>query len=190
MATRGVLYCVVCGAGPAEQVGRLVDLARVRGWAVQVIATASACEYFLDLPDLEGQLGAPVRTSYTHVEGQRPVADAVIVAPATYNTINKWATGISDTYVLSLLAELTGLGTPIVVIPFVNTALAANPAFARSLAELRRCGVTVLFGPDVLVPHPPGTGGSRVDAFPWHLALDAVEQRGPRRGADGRLAGR
>src|SRR5689334_24432783 len=91
MTTRGVLYSVVCGAGPAERVDRLIFAARLRGWSVQVFATANACRYFLDVPALEQLLGGPVRTSYTEGGQQRPAPDAVIVAPATYNTINKWA---------------------------------------------------------------------------------------------------
>ena len=35
-------------------------------------------------------------------------ADAVIVAPATYNTISKCALGISDTYALGILMRVTG----------------------------------------------------------------------------------
>jgi hypothetical protein len=173
--TRGVLYSVVCGAAPATYVDRLVLQARARGWEVKVIATASACEHFLDLAALERLLGEPVRIGYRRSSGPWSPPDAVIVAPATYNTINKWAAGISDNYVLSVLAEQTGLGTPIVVLPFVNTALAANPVFTRSVAELRRCGVTVLFGPDISVPHPPRTASSRVHGYPWHLALDALD---------------
>ncbi|MQA97015.1 MAG: hypothetical protein GEV11_21080 [Streptosporangiales bacterium] len=61
-----------------------------------------------------------------------PRADAVIVAPATYNTVNKWASGISDTYALGILAEAPGLGIPVVVWPFVNAALAGRRAFQRS----------------------------------------------------------
>jgi phosphopantothenoylcysteine synthetase/decarboxylase len=176
MVTRGVLYSVVCGAGPARHVDRLVTQARARGWTVHVIATATACEHFLDVPALERLLGAPVRTSYTSRGERRTPPDAVIVAPATYNTINKWAAGISDTYVLSLLAEQTGLHAPIAVLPFVNTALAANRVFDRSLAELRAAGVIVLFGPDILVPHPPRTADTRLESYPWHLALDAIER--------------
>jgi phosphopantothenoylcysteine synthetase/decarboxylase len=97
-----------------------------------------------------------------------------VVAPATYNTINKWAAGISDTYVLSVLAEVTGLELPIAVLPFVNTALATNAVFGRSVAQLRAAGVRVLLGPGEFEPHPPRTGDSRVPGFPWHLALDAV----------------
>jgi hypothetical protein len=63
-----------------------------------------------------------------------PHADAIVVAPATYNTINKWALGISDTYALGILAEAPGLRIPVVVLPIVNAALAANPSFHRIVA--------------------------------------------------------
>jgi hypothetical protein len=103
-------------------------------------------------------------------------ADAIIVAPATYNTVNKWALGISDTYALGVLAEAPGLGIPLVVLPFVNAALAAHPSFGHSVESLRAIGVWVLFGPGEWKPHPPGTGGSRIESFPWHLLLDRVEE--------------
>jgi phosphopantothenoylcysteine synthetase/decarboxylase len=38
-----------------------------------------------------------------------PRADAVAIAPATFNTINKWVAGISDTFALGLLNEAIGL---------------------------------------------------------------------------------
>jgi len=66
-----------------------------------------------------------------------PQLDTVIVAPATYNTINNWAAGIADNYVLTQLAELTGLGVRIVVLPLVNQALASNLAFQQSVRTLR-----------------------------------------------------
>lgn len=103
-----------------------------------------------------------------------PRANAVIVAPATYNTLNRWAHGIADNYPLGLLAELAPLRVPIVVLPFINSALAANPVLSRSIAELRSNGVRVLYGPGEFEPHPPGTGGSRLDAYPWRLALEAM----------------
>jgi hypothetical protein len=160
-----VLYVVVCGAGPAPHVGRLVELAQARGWTVQVLATEAAVEHFVDVPALEQQTGRPVRTRYRRPEERNtlPDADAVVVAPATYNTINKWAAGISDTYVLSVLAELTGVGVPIAVLPFVNTALAANAVFHRSVTALQGAGVRVLLGPDGFEPHPgaPAAPGSR-----------------------------
>ncbi|MGH3648690.1 MAG: flavoprotein [Micromonosporaceae bacterium] len=190
MKTR-VLYVVPCGAGPAGEVGRLVTLAQSRGWSVHLVPTVAAVEHFLDVPELERLTGNRVRTGHRGPgESDRmPPADAVLVAPATYNTINKWAAGISDTYPLTLLAELTGLRTmPIAVLPFVNSALASNEVFAESVARLRRAGVFVLFGPGGFEPHPPRTGGTKLAGYPWHLALDAVEQRlsrsGPPNGQD------
>ncbi len=174
-----VLYVIACGAGPAGQVTRLISDARSRGWDPFVIATPAALD-FLDARELETQTGHPIRSEYRkpeNADGGRslPKADAIIVAPATYNTINKWANGISDNFALGILAEAVGLRIPVVVLPFVNSALAAHPAFERSLTLLRDAGIEVIHGPGRLEPHPPGTGTSKFDAFPWHQALDQAE---------------
>lgn len=170
-----VLYVIVCAAGPASDVDRLVELAQQRGWDVQIIATPAALD-FIDTQALETLTGRPVRSQYRRPGQPRsPKANAIIVAPATYNTVNKWANGISDTYAAGILAEAPGLGIPVVVLPFVNTALATRRPFLRSVAELREDGVRVLLGPGEFEPHQPGTGGSRLDKFPWELALAGVE---------------
>jgi phosphopantothenoylcysteine synthetase/decarboxylase len=144
-----------------------------------VIATPAALD-FVDIKDLEARTGHPVRSEYTKPgtgrERSLPHADAIVVAPATYNTINKWAVGISDTFALGILAEAPGLGIPVAVLPFVNAALAANPSFHTSAETLRCLGVRVLLGPGQWEPHPPGTGGSRIDTFPWDVALEQVEE--------------
>jgi hypothetical protein len=174
-----VLYVITCGAGPAGQVTRLISDARARGWDPYLVATPAALD-FLDIQELEEQTGHPVRSEYrrpgnTASGRSLPKADAIIVAPATYNTINKWANGISDTFALGILAEAVGLRIPVVVLPFVNSALAAFPAFQRSVALLRDTGIDVIHGPRRLEPHPPGTGSSKFDTFPWHLALDEAD---------------
>ena len=171
-----VLSVIVCGAGPATAIGTFVQLARERGWNVQVIATPAALGFF-DPPAIEQTTGHPVRSQYSPPGTPRSqIPDAIIVAPATYNTINKWALGISDTYALGVLAETTGLNVPIVVLPFVNSALASRPPFRRSVEALRAEGVRILLGPGGFQPHPPRTGGSLIDTYPWHLALDEAER--------------
>lgn len=175
--TERVLYLVVCAAGPASRIDQIVKLAQGEGWSVYCIATPSAVEHFLDLPALAELTGHQVRTTYRKPgDEQLPRADAIVVAPATYNTINKWAAGISDNYVLNQLAELTGLGARIVVLPFVNQGLAGNRVFRRSVEELRQAGVRVLFGPGEFEPHPPRTGDSVLDTYPWRLALEAARR--------------
>ncbi|WP_433413722.1 flavoprotein [Microtetraspora malaysiensis] len=166
-----VLYVIVCAAGPAGDVGRLVTMAQERGWTVQIIATPSALD-FIDVPELEKLTGRPVRSQYRKPgEPKSPRADAIVVAPATYNTINKFAQGICDTYALGLLAEAPGLGIPVVVLPFVNSALASRAPFRRSVETLRAEGVHVLLGPGQFEPHAPNSGDSRIETYPWHRVL-------------------
>jgi phosphopantothenoylcysteine synthetase/decarboxylase len=132
---------------------------------------------FFDQAAIEKLTGNPVRSQYSKPGSPRSlIPDAIIVAPATYNTINKWAQGTSDTYALGILAEMTGMDTPIVVLPFVNSALANRVAFNRSVETLRSEGVQILLGPGGFEPHPPRTGGDRIETFPWNLALDEAER--------------
>jgi phosphopantothenoylcysteine synthetase/decarboxylase len=113
-ATR-VLYVIACGAGAATGLGRLVAQARQRDWDVNLIATPAALG-FLDVSALEAQTGHAVRSDYQRIEDDPgrslPHADAIIVAPATYNTINKWAQGISDNYALASWLRRSGSGSP------------------------------------------------------------------------------
>jgi phosphopantothenoylcysteine synthetase/decarboxylase len=163
----GVLSVVVSGAAPAADVSTLVKQAVSRGWGVQVIATPSALAFF-DAAEIEALTGSPVRSKHRAPGTPRSrVPDAIIVAPATFNLLNQWALGIADSYALAVLAEQTGMGLPIVVLPALSAPLASRPQFARSLKVLRGEGVSVLLGPGGTAP-PDATE----DAFPWHLALD------------------
>ncbi len=172
--TEHVLSVVVCGAAPAARVGTVLREAIGRGWTVQVVATPSALP-FLDTDELAALAGGPVRSQYSKPGDPRSkIPEAIIVAPATFNTINQWALGVSDTYALGVLAEQTGLEIPIVAIPFVSAALAARPPFQRSVKALRAEGVSILLGPGGIRPHPVHTEADHVASFPWLLALDEI----------------
>jgi phosphopantothenoylcysteine synthetase/decarboxylase len=181
-----VLYVIVCGSPASRGVGEAVRLAQADGWDVCVVATPSGLKW-IDLPALAELTGHPVRHQYKFPGDLDvlPAADAMLVAPATVNTINKWVAGIADTLALGLIVEGIGKGLPIVAVPFTNEAMARHPAFPRSVDVLREWGVTVLFGEGELPHFAPGTGESFVDHFPWRLAVDAVKQRAWRsEGAD------
>ncbi|GGQ79460.1 flavoprotein [Couchioplanes caeruleus subsp. azureus] len=134
---------LVCGAGIAVEVGEVAEEAVARGWTVDVTATASALD-IADVAALARISGRPVRTTYGYApDGTRvsPVADALLVVPATFNTINKLALGIADTYPLSSVAEVIGRGVPTVVVPAVNSALASRAPYRRAVRSLRAEGV-------------------------------------------------
>lgn len=171
------LYVVVCAAGPAGHVDRLIRPAQARGWRVQVIATPAAVDFF-DTGAVEELTGRPVRSRHREPNTPRsPKADAVIVAPASFNTINKLAAGIADNYALDVLNETIGLGVPVTILPFVNSAYAGRGPFRRSVASLQEEGVSVLLGEGGFVPHPAGQDSDAFDRFPWEAALESVEER-------------
>jgi phosphopantothenoylcysteine synthetase/decarboxylase len=165
---RRVLYLVACGGRPAGDLPAFVKEAQDAGWEVCVIATPSALK-FMDLPRLAELTGHQVRYDYKQPEEPDvlPPADAMVVAPATFNTINKWAAGISDTLALGLLNEAVGLGLPVIAVPFPNIALAQHPAFQRSLRDLGAYGVRLLFDPDAHPLPTPNLGPASRDLFPW-----------------------
>ena len=179
MTRRGeLLKIIVCAAGPASDVGRLVELAQADGWDVEIVATPPALD-FLDVPVLERLTGHDIRSEYRRPGQPRSREPAaLVVAPATFNTINKLAAGVSDTYALGVLAEGIGKGIPTVILPFVNTALAGRAPFKASVGQLRGEGVVVLIGPGGFEPHAPGTGSDHEAGYPWTAALEHVSRRG------------
>lgn len=158
-----VLYIVACGGRPAGRLPDFVTFAQEQGWDVCVIATPDVIK-FLDEVHLADLTGHPVRSQYKHPDEPDvlPPADAFVVAPTSFNTINKWAQGISDTLALGLLNEALGLGLPVAAVPWPNVALARHPQCVRSVAELREWGVQVLLDHQ----HLPGAKETTV-VFPW-----------------------
>ena len=99
-----MLYVVACGGPPAAQLDAFTGFAQQHGWDVCVIATPDGTK-FLDAERLAGLTGHPVRSQYKQPDDPDvlPPADAFVVAPATFSTINRLALGISDTLALGLL---------------------------------------------------------------------------------------
>lgn len=155
-----VLYAVACAAPPTRHITGLITTAQQHGWDVCLITTPTAATWLADdLPDLATLTGHPVRSTYKQPTEPDvlPPADALLVAPATFNTINKWAAGISDTLALGLINEAIGLRLPITAVPYINDALSVHPAVAASINTLRSAGVTII----ELDPRPTP------DAMPW-----------------------
>ncbi|WP_399893748.1 flavoprotein [Streptomyces sp. BBFR51] len=173
-AGKPFLYVVVCAAGVARDVGRLITAARERDWEVGVFATPVAMDGFFDTGAVETLTGRPIRSAWRRPGDPRPfpAPDAVVVAPATFNTVNKWAAGLADTLAVATLCEACGLGVSVAVLPCVSDALASHPAYRESLDRLR--GMGVRFGDPYA--GDAGEGGGRPE-FGWERALDLLERR-------------
>lgn len=173
--SRGVLYVVSCAAPPVLEIETLIRLAQTDGWDPCLILTPTAARWREpDLPALAELTGHPVRTAYKMPweSDVLPPADAMLVCPATSNTINKWALGISDTLALGLITEAIGKGLPLAALPYCNVRQTMHPAWDMSVAVLRSAGVTVLLGEGGFVPHEPGEG--KRGEYPWQAGIDAL----------------
>ena len=163
----------MCAAPPLQEWQEVPGQLQEDGWDLYAIPTETAAS--IDLDELAVATRHPVRTRprLPHETDELPPADAVLVAPATFNTLNQWAAGINDTLVLGLLNELLGLQVPIVVAMYCKAALASRPVYRTNVASLQEAGATVLEGERSITVQG--------DAFRWVAVRDAlVAARGRR----------
>jgi phosphopantothenoylcysteine synthetase/decarboxylase len=168
---RGVLYLIACGSAAAfDVVEPGVRAAQAAGWDVCVVTTPNG-KHFLNMPRLSRLTGHPIRSEYKMPDTPDllPPADALLVYPATFKTINTWVVGDSSTLAVGLLCEYLGLGAPIVAVPCLGmgNGLHKHPVFVENLEKLRRWGVRVLYEPE---SYPPR------NAIPAAIVLEALHQ--------------
>ncbi|WP_145908881.1 flavoprotein [Kitasatospora viridis] len=178
MSTDRVLYLLGAAAPPVLDLVPVIEQAQADGWDVCLGLTPTAADWLTEsIPSLEQLTGHPVRHRHRR-PGEAdpwPAADVALVAPATFNTLNAWALGLTSAWLVAFAAEAIGKGIPLVTMPCVNQALVAHPQFDRTIATLRGAGVEVLLGPGGFEPNPPGQG--RPAGYPWPAALEAVRKR-------------
>lgn len=176
--TSRVLYLFGSAAPPIFDIAQVIEDAQARGFSVCLGLTPTANRWLGDqLPDLQEVTGHPVRSEYK-LPGEPdvwPKADVIAFAPATFNSVNAWALGLTHNFVVGVVAEAIGKGIPIVAMPCVNAAYVQHSRFERSVAELREMGVEVLYGEGGFVPNQPGQGRPR--EYPWPVVLAAVERK-------------
>src|SRR5947199_8476017 len=116
-----------------------------------------------DLADVEG---VQVVESYFDLAIRpRPPRGVVLVAPCSFNSLNKLAHGIADSLALSVAAEAIGRKTPVIVAPSLNQPLLDHPMAQASLRRLPEWGVRIV---------PPVDEGEGPRLAPTETLLDAV----------------
>ncbi|ANN21167.1 flavoprotein [Amycolatopsis orientalis] len=162
---------VTSAAPPVLRLEELIPQLSADGWAVYVIATPTAASW-IDLDDLAAATGCVTRVQPRpphQREKSLPRAEALLVAPLTFNSMNKWAAGISDTFALGVLNEMLGAEVPIVAAPCVKPALRRHPAYADSVARLTKAGVKLL-DPDTITTRAE----DGLATFDWSYLISAL----------------
>ena len=137
-------YLVITGSVYAFRVPELI--AGLSGLGLRVLTLLTPGAYQVMSPrELVRQPGHRLVESYfDDVLLPRPAPGLVLVAPCTFDTLNKLAQGIADNLPLSLTSEAIGHGGPVIVAPSLNPGLWRHPRTASSLATLRAWGITVV----------------------------------------------
>lgn len=147
----------VCGGIAAYKSAELVrDLQRA-GAEVQVVMTADAARFIgpLTLASLSGKqvltsLWAPSIPETTGIEPQSfeiehirlaQETDAILIAPATANTLAKLAHGIADDLLTTICLASR---TPLLIAPAMNVNMWQHPATKTNVATLRTRGAAVI----------------------------------------------
>lgn len=133
-----IAYAVCGGIASVEAVKGIRELRR-HGARVSVFMTPDAAQ-FVGKMSLEWASGEPVvaeaGADVSHLEG----FDAVLVAPATLNTLAKAALGLCDNAVTLLLAGQFGAHRPVLLAPTMNGQLASHPRYAEYRDLLQKWG--------------------------------------------------
>jgi phosphopantothenoylcysteine synthetase/decarboxylase len=164
------LALVACGAPLAARLHDVAALAVDTGWVVRVVATPSAMNW-VDAGQIEKVTGFPVLVEQRQPGAAKrfPPPAAVIVCPATFNTVNKLAAGIMDTYAAGLLCEALACQVPLTVAPMVSNRLWPHPVWRHNLDILTASGVTFIDIKTGRSGRPAavesGTGGDVIAAF-------------------------
>lgn len=161
------LYLTLSGASttPEETVPDLVSLLQDKGWRVTVLCTPTGTR-FHNLDALEALTGEPVRVDFRRPgtgESLLP-PDAVLACPWSFNSTNKTALGLADTFAVALVCEMIGRGVPTVLVPKAGDGLGGHPAWDRSLRLLEE------------IPHVTLLHGSARSLPEWHQVTDALAE--------------
>lgn len=159
-----VLLCV-CGGVAAYKAVEVVRRLRDHGIDVQLVVTENA-QRFVGATTFQAVSGHPVRTSLWdeaaeaamgHIELAR-WPDAIVIAPATANTLAKLAHGFADDLVSTLCLATT---SPIFVAPAMNHRMWLHAATQSNIDTLKSRGVVVV-GPGVGTQACGETGPGRM----------------------------
>lgn len=145
-ADGNVLYLVVCAVPGAERTVERVRVEQAKGSEVCVVATERALHWF-DAAAVENATGHLIQSRMRRFGEPlfQPLGDAVVVAPASFNTINRIASGFADDMASGLVCEAIGRRVPVTIEPQLGPAFAAHPIFAEHVALLEAAGVTFVW---------------------------------------------
>jgi phosphopantothenoylcysteine synthetase/decarboxylase len=140
-----VAYLMVSGTTTAARCPEILRGLLDLGYSTVIAIPTPNASRVLAPRDMADVPGAQVVESYFDLAIRpRPPRGVVLFAPASFNSLNKLALGISDNLALAVTAEAIGRGTPVIVGPSLNQPLLDHPQAQASLKTLPTWGVKIV----------------------------------------------
>jgi phosphopantothenoylcysteine decarboxylase / phosphopantothenate---cysteine ligase len=147
-ANQPMIVLGVTGGIACYKAVELVRLLVKTGYRVQVIMTRGAMEFVTPLT-FQTISGNPVATETFNLTQESEIghinladsADLFVIAPATANVIGKFANGIADDLLTTVLMATQA---PVLIAPAMNVHMYENPILQENLRKLRRLGYHVM----------------------------------------------
>lgn len=142
---------VLCVTGSVSAY-KAIDLARLlmrHGATVLPVMSKAVCKKFLPKDMMRWATGNKVVSKLTgaleHISVANPgCSDLVLVYPCTANTLSKFANGIDDSTVTTVLSVALGAKIPIIIAPAMHGAMYNNSIIHSNVNKIKLHGVTIL----------------------------------------------
>ncbi len=148
MLSNKTIILGITGGIAAYKAAEIASKLTQAGASVEVVMTESATKLItpLTLRNITGHtvvtdmFELPSEYSVEHI-ALAEAADAVLIAPATANTIAKLAAGIADNM---LCCVVLATEAPVIIAPAMNDDMLQNPVTQENLAKLKARGFTII----------------------------------------------
>jgi len=164
-----VVYVILTGATKAEGAMILLDMLKSDGAKPILMATPAA------IPMVNwNTICRDITIRRESDENKIPEEDIVIVAPCTFNTFSKIASGIADNYPMSILQAAIGKGKHVVVAPAMGSQYWNHPIMPRTRDIVSNFGVEIVWPEHIYSL----TGElEKITMAPWEKIFDNVCHR-------------
>ena len=146
----------ICGGIAAYKIPHLVRLLKKRGANVKVALTEGGAHFVSELAlatvseePVYGKIFPPMgteRMDFTRHISLGEWADALVIAPATANTLARLSAGLCDDMLSALFITLRP-GKPVLIFPAMDGQMFLSPSVQRNVATLASQGCYI-FNPD------------------------------------------
>ena len=137
------VYIVMTGAKKCSIIPELVREFICEGASTYTLFTDMA-RRIVNMKDFEIP-GNKTSLDYSRNGEELPLEDIVLVVPATFNSINKSAQGIADSYPMTIIASAIGKRKKVIFAPAMNRSLWEHPITQRSLETLQQWGCQIVW---------------------------------------------